>query len=290
MLHFFGNTPQVKKFNESSDKDMMSSVLGTDASAANKSVAETSVGDYKKQLKEKHKFTGEIVSNDTKTETKTSAVPVVPNINGIGDLTSFTAYDPAFARKYNTFGAPRENHLHQGIDLGSTEGAPVIARETGKVARIEGIRGYGYTVTLDHGNGESTFYAHLKELPNLKIGQTIQRGEAFALVGRTVGVNGEKSAKMPIPHLHLEYLKNGKPQSNVEEWNKKQSKLIMEDRENAKGSVTIGPLSKSNSNKDKTLGVLNNNTNIIQGPTIYQVSEEYVSTYSPATQKLYGYA
>jgi hypothetical protein len=92
---------------------------------------------------------------------------------------------------------------------------------------------------------------------------------------------------MPIPHLHLELRKNGVPQSNIEEWNINQSKLIMEERQSREAN--LNPPTKTN-NKDKTLGVLNNNTNIIQGPTIYQVSEEYVSTYSPATQKLYGYA
>jgi hypothetical protein len=66
-----------------------------------------------------------------------------------------------------------------------------------------------------------------------------------------------------------------------------------------KPSVTILPAEKItgslqkdnyNYNNSGSNGVIVSNTNIIQGPTIYQVSEEYVSTYSPATQKLYGYA
>jgi murein DD-endopeptidase MepM/ murein hydrolase activator NlpD len=281
MLHFFGNTGQVKKFLATSEKEKMSTVLGPEGSAANKSVSEMTIADYRKSLKKKG-FTDEEIGTQNIVKKKT---PEVPNIKGIEELTAFTARNPVEARKSNTFGAPRPTHSHQGIDLGRTEGAPVIARETGKVAEIRGRTGYGYTVTLDHGNGYSSFYAHLKELPDLKIGQTIQRGEAFALVGRTVGPKGEKSAKMPIPHLHLEYRKNGIA-VDPEEWNIKQSKLIMEERKTNEANLKKEKETKSN---DKQVSILNNNTNVIGGGTTYLISQENVSTYSPVTQQQFNY-
>jgi murein DD-endopeptidase MepM/ murein hydrolase activator NlpD len=221
----------------------------------------------------------------TKTEkTASKTTPVVPNIAGIDELTKFTAYNPEFAREHNTFGAKRPTHSHQGIDLGRTEGAPVIARETGTVVGVGSQRGYGYTVLLDHGNGLQTFYAHLKEEPNLERGQIIKRGEAFAKVGRTTGANGEVDPKM-VPHLHLELRKNGKA-VDPEEWNIKQSKMIMEERQTNEANLKKETKSKSN---DKQVSILNNNTNIIGGGTTYLISQENVSTYSPVTQQQFNY-
>jgi hypothetical protein len=65
------------------------------------------------------------------------------------------------------FGEFRSNHFHTGIDLktGGREGLPVYAVQSGYVSRIK-IQPYGYgnALYIDHPNGLTTVYAHLREL------------------------------------------------------------------------------------------------------------------------------
>ena len=64
-----------------------------------------------------------------------------------------------------------------------------------------GTRGYGRYVVVDHGNGESSLYAHL-QIVNVGVGQTVDQGSLVGLVGDTGNSTG--------PHLHFEERLNGK--------------------------------------------------------------------------------
>jgi hypothetical protein len=83
-------------------------------------------------------------------------------------------------------------------DLGSR----VLAPWPGVVTRVEnlGSRSYGLYVILDHGNGETTLYAHLSA-EYVTVGQRVDAGELIAAVGSSGGSTG--------PHLHFEERKNG---------------------------------------------------------------------------------
>jgi murein DD-endopeptidase MepM/ murein hydrolase activator NlpD len=59
---------------------------------------------------------------------------------------------------------------------------------------------YGRFVTLDHGGGYRTLYAHASETL-VEVGQEVRRNEVIALSGST----GRSTA----PHLHFEILLNG---------------------------------------------------------------------------------
>ena len=64
------------------------------------------------------------------------------------------------------FGEVRGNHFHSGLDLktGGVEGKPVYAIAAGFVSRIavsEG--GFGKAIYLEHPNGKTSVYAHLRE-------------------------------------------------------------------------------------------------------------------------------
>ena len=59
---------------------------------------------------------------------------------------------------------------------------------------------YGYRVTIDHGQGFQTRYAHLQGF-EVEAGDTVSAGEVIAYVGNTGASTG--------PHLHVEVFENG---------------------------------------------------------------------------------
>lgn len=92
--------------------------------------------------------------------------------------------------------------FHDGMDFSCDIGTPVYATADGVVKNARWERGYGYIVTIDHGYGYETRYAHLKNF-NVKRGQKVVRGETIALSGNTGRSSG--------PHVHYEVLQRGRP-------------------------------------------------------------------------------
>lgn len=89
---------------------------------------------------------------------------------------------------------------HHGVDIAAKHGTSVFASDAGTVDSSGWIRGYGYQVTIDHGNGLKTRYAHNSKLLITK-GQRVDRGQEIALVGSTGRSTG--------PHIHYEVFANG---------------------------------------------------------------------------------
>lgn len=77
------------------------------------------------------------------------------------------------------------------------EGAPVLASGPGVVSKVVpgGTTGYGRYAIIDHGNGQSTLYAHLKQTW-LVAGMPIDQSQPIGFLGGTGNVSG--------PHLHFE--------------------------------------------------------------------------------------
>ena len=90
--------------------------------------------------------------------------------------------------------------FHYGMDFTATTGTDVFSTGNGVVKSAGREIGYGNTVTIDHGYGYETFYAHLSKI-KVTPGQKINRGDVIGLVGST----GTSTA----PHLHYEVSKNG---------------------------------------------------------------------------------
>jgi peptidoglycan hydrolase-like protein with peptidoglycan-binding domain len=91
---------------------------------------------------------------------------------------------------------PRGNQWHSGIDLPAPMGAPVYAARSGQVVWA-GWRdgGWGFLVTVAHGRGERTMYAHLSRI-DVRVGVRIGQGVRVGLVGASGHATG--------PHLHFE--------------------------------------------------------------------------------------
>jgi hypothetical protein len=82
------------------------------------------------------------------------------------------------------FGELRGSHFHAGLDIKSStggEGDPIYAAEEGFISRIKIQRGgYGRAIYIDHPNGYSTVYAHLKDFDS-QIAQYVENEQASQL-------------------------------------------------------------------------------------------------------------
>jgi hypothetical protein len=96
-----------------------------------------------------------------------------------------------------------EERPHPGIDISAPMGTPILAAAGGTVIEVRAGSGYGNMVTIDHGYGLVTRYAHLQKAL-VQQGQRVKRGDRIALVGNT----GIATA----PHLHYEVIVGGKQQ------------------------------------------------------------------------------
>jgi murein DD-endopeptidase MepM/ murein hydrolase activator NlpD len=91
---------------------------------------------------------------------------------------------------------------HEGIDVTAPMGAPIEAPANGIVVQAGWEAGYGNMVTVDHGFGIVTKFAHASRIL-VRVGTRVKRGDRLALVGNTGLATG--------PHLHYEVHVNGRP-------------------------------------------------------------------------------
>jgi murein DD-endopeptidase MepM/ murein hydrolase activator NlpD len=102
---------------------------------------------------------------------------------------------PVSAAIGDTFG-PRGNKFHPGIDFPAPPGTSVFAARSGRVTWAGWwAGGYGYLVSVAHGNGVRTMYAHLSSVV-VRRGQRVRTGTLLGRVGSTGLSTG--------PHLHFE--------------------------------------------------------------------------------------
>ncbi len=92
--------------------------------------------------------------------------------------------------------------FHQGIDICNRMETPIVAPADGMVSEVGSNYGYGKIITINHGQGLKTRYAHLHKML-VKKGEHVKRGQTIALVGNTGRTTG--------PHLHYEVHLNGVP-------------------------------------------------------------------------------
>ena len=105
-----------------------------------------------------------------------------------------------FGYRISPFTGRRE--FHNGLDIATREGTPIIAPADGVITYAGPKWLMGNMITLDHGYGMVTQYGHIKELIAKK-GERVKRGQTIALVGNTGRSTG--------PHVHYIVRLNGVP-------------------------------------------------------------------------------
>jgi murein DD-endopeptidase MepM/ murein hydrolase activator NlpD len=91
---------------------------------------------------------------------------------------------------------------HPGLDIAVPTDSYIRAAGGGVVVDVKDDPVYGRFVSVDHGAGYRTVYAHAS-VALVEVGQRVRRNELIALSGST----GRSTA----PHLHFEILLNGEP-------------------------------------------------------------------------------
>ena len=97
----------------------------------------------------------------------------------------------------DTWGAPRDGHTHQGVDMMAVEGAPVYAPASGNVEHREvGVGGLSFFLYGD--NGDTYFGTHMSGYAG---GGHVAAGTLIGYVGQTGNAG--------TPHLHFEIWPGG---------------------------------------------------------------------------------
>ena len=124
----------------------------------------------------------------------------------------FLAWPVAFTRISSNFSMRFHPLLHrwmqhQGTDFAAPTGTPVRSVGMGRVEFAGWQNGYGNVIHIDHGNGDTTVYAHLSHI-DVRPHESVQRGQTIGNVGMTGWATG--------PHLHFEFTENGQQRDPVQ--------------------------------------------------------------------------
>jgi murein DD-endopeptidase MepM/ murein hydrolase activator NlpD len=128
-------------------------------------------------------------------ENQRSALACTPSIWPVKGWVS-----SSFGQRVSPFTGEKE--FHKGLDICNRKEAPIVAPADGVVVSVEWDEGYGKMVTVNHGYGYTTRYAHL-EKALVKKGQSVKRNQEIALIGN--------SGRSTGPHVHYELHVNGVP-------------------------------------------------------------------------------
>jgi murein DD-endopeptidase MepM/ murein hydrolase activator NlpD len=134
----------------------------------------------------------EIVESLEKKREEWARVPSIAPVAS-GEVSS------GFGRRLDPF--TEQNSFHQGVDMSAERGESIVATAGGRVVFAGRNHGYGLSVSIDHGNGLETMYAHVSEV-KVRRGEQVKRGQEIAKVGNTGRSTGS--------HVHYEVRLNGR--------------------------------------------------------------------------------
>lgn len=126
-----------------------------------------------------------------------SCIPAIPPI--VPDPSRYKMSSPFGYRTDPFTGASR---MHTGLDFAMKIGNPVYATGDGVVESVKfEFFGYGNSITIKHGFGYETIYAHLNSVKVIE-GMKVKRGDC-------IGESGN-SGRSSGPHLHYEVVYKGR--------------------------------------------------------------------------------
>ncbi len=164
---------------------------------------DSDINELKAQEKQKESDMNAIQSELNKAleaANKSSSTTVVYKGNGKFGWPSASSTRITSNFGYRTHPISRTRSLHRGIDIGAPYGSNVLAAEDGVVLTAGYNGSYGYYITINHGGGYVTLYAHNSKLL-VKSGDKVTRGQVIAKCGSTGNSTG--------PHIHFEVQVNG---------------------------------------------------------------------------------
>lgn len=86
--------------------------------------------------------------------------------------------------------------FHNGIDIASGLGTPIVAVNDGEViAMASAPYAYGYWLAVEHSNGLVTLYTHMSSVRSVPLGQQVSRGDIVGYMGSSGFSTGS--------HLHF---------------------------------------------------------------------------------------
>ena len=103
---------------------------------------------------------------------------------------------------YRVHPTTKQYKLHTGIDIACYTGHNILAAADGVVVISGNHTAYGKYISINHGGGIVTLYAHNSQLL-VSAGQSVKKGQVISKSGNTGWSTG--------PHLHFEVLVNGSP-------------------------------------------------------------------------------
>ena len=131
---------------------------------------------------------------------KGKMIAAMPAIQPLA-LKDFNRISDYYGTRKDPFTGKKKQHL--GMDFTGPEGSDIFATADGVIVEAGfNYHGYGNKVTVDHGYGYKTIYAHLQKVTVFK-GQKVKRGDVIGLLGNTGRSTG--------PHLHYEVRFRNKP-------------------------------------------------------------------------------
>jgi len=95
-----------------------------------------------------------------------------------------------------------DHEQHDGVDIPSQAGSPILATGDGIVSYAGFYPGYGNLIEINHGQGYTSRYGHAQALL-VKTGDQVKQSQTIATVGST--------GKSTGPHLHFEVSFKGVP-------------------------------------------------------------------------------
>lgn len=131
---------------------------------------------------------------------KEKMLAAIPAIQPLA-LRDFNRISDYFGSRKDPFTGKRT--MHHGMDFTGPVGADIFVTGDGVVVEAGySFYGYGNRVTIDHGFGYKTVYAHLKDI-HVEEGQKVIRGDIIGTLGNTGRSTGA--------HIHYEVRLNNRP-------------------------------------------------------------------------------